>query len=62
MVALFDLTTCLPYAALSHAERVEAVWLNRDGTRVVTRDARGRVFVWTLPDAPERLTRIPSER
>jgi hypothetical protein len=55
LVAVFDLTSCQPYAALAHQRAVQCVCLNHNGSRAVTLDSRGQVFVWSVPDAPDRL-------
>ena len=55
LVALFDLTKCQPYAALAHSKAVQCVCLNHDGSRALTLDSRGHVYVWAVPDAPDRL-------
>lgn len=55
LVAIFDLARCTPYAALAHAAPALSVWLDRTGRHAATRDADGRVFVWSLPDAPPTL-------
>ncbi len=55
LVALFDLGRCTPYAALAHAAPATSVWLDGRGRTAATRDAEGRVYVWSLPDAAAAL-------
>ncbi len=55
LIAVFDLARCAPYAALAHPSPAVSVWLDRSGRRAATRDANGRVYVWSLPDVPASL-------